>query len=76
MKAFLGRVEDLAKSKEPGASKVLAKLRERGLTAKPIKSVRMLLDEAEGGESAEPKAKVSAEELAQARAAQLEALVS
>ncbi len=72
---LLQRVEDLAKSKEPGAKEVVATLKERGLTDKAIATVRALLKEAEEGSPKAPvHTPVSPTDLAKAQAAQEEAL--
>jgi hypothetical protein len=72
---LLQRVEDLAKSKEPGAKQVVATLKERGLTDKAVAAVRVLLKEAEEGSPKDtPRPLVSPAELAKAQAEQEEAL--
>lgn len=72
---LLQRIDELAKSKEPGAKEVLATLDGRGLTKKKVAAIRALLKEAEEGSPKEPVATtVTADEIATAQAAQEEAL--
>ena len=71
---LLDRIEALEKSEQPGAKDVLKTLRARRLTPKKIGEVRALLKEAKEAPAGAPKPAVSAEELATAQTAQLEAL--
>lgn len=71
VRALLLRIEGLATSTEPGAKKVFATVRERGLTADKINEVRLLLKKAEEGAPATvKKMAVSAADLAKAQAEQ------
>jgi hypothetical protein len=71
---YLGRVADLETSKAPGAKKVHATLRARGLSADRTARVQTLIASVGGANAEHAKPAVSAAQIAAAQAAQAEAL--